>query len=200
MNRPAEPGAPPGPAAEAASTRPGRTLGLARRMASFVYEGLLLFGVGLVPGALGALFVAMTGHQHPLQSDTALRAFTFVLYAVYFSWFWSRRGQTLPMQTWHISVVTTRGEPLSQARALCRFIAACAWFAPATVIATLNGWSRWQGLAAVAVGVVAYALLALLHPERQFWHDALCGTRLVDAPKTTSPAREVGGARVGVAR
>jgi len=25
-------------------------------------------------------------------------------------------------------------------------------------------------------------LLALLHPQRQFWHDALCGTQIIDAP------------------
>ena len=160
---------------------PGATPSLARRMASFVYEGLLLFGIGLIPGALGALFVALTGHEHPLQSDTALRAITLLIYAVYFSWFWSARGQTLPMQTWHIRVVTVDGRPLSQMRALARFVAACAWFAPGAAIAALNHWTRWQALAAVAVGVVAYALLALLHPQHQFWHDALCGTRLVNA-------------------
>jgi uncharacterized RDD family membrane protein YckC len=160
---------------------PGATPSLARRMASFVYEGLLLFGIGLIPGAIGALFVALTGHEHPLQSDTALRAITLLIYAVYFSWFWSARGQTLPMQTWHIRVVTVDGRPLSQMRALARFVAACAWFAPGAAIAALNHWTRWQALAAVAVGVIAYALLALLHPQRQFLHDALCGTRLVDA-------------------
>ena len=160
---------------------PGATPSLARRMASFVYEGLLLFGIGLIPGAIGALFTALTGHEHPLQSDTALRLITLVIYAVYFSWFWSARGQTLPMQTWHIRVVTADGRPLSQMRALARFVAACAWFAPGAAIAALNHWTRWQALAAVAVGVIAYALLALLHPQRQFWHDALCGTRLVDA-------------------
>ena len=157
----------------------GTTPSLRRRMASFVYEGLLLFGIGLIPGALGALFVALTGHQHPLQSDAALRLITLLIYAVYFSWFWSARGQTLPMQTWHIRVVTAQGARLSQPRALARFIASCAWFAPAAAIAAVNHWTRWQGLAAIGVGVVAYALLALLHPQRQFWHDALCGTRLV---------------------
>ena len=152
---------------------------LARRLASLVYEGLLLFGIGLIPGAIGALFAALSGHQHPLQSDSALRVIAFLIYAVYFTWFWSARGQTLPMQTWHIRVVTATGQRLSQPRALARFVASCAWFAPATALAAVNHWTRWQGLAAVAVGVVAYALLALLHPQRQFWHDALCGTRLV---------------------
>lgn len=153
---------------------------LSRRMACFVYEGMILFGIGLIPGAIGALFVALTGHQHPLQSDTALRLITFTIYAVYFSWFWSVRGQTLPMQTWHLRVVTAQGQPLTQPRALMRFVASCAWFAPAALLASVNGWTRWQGLAAIAVGVVGYALLSLLHPQRQFWHDALCATRLID--------------------
>ena len=164
----------------------GATPSLKRRMASFVYEGLLLFGIGLIPGAIGALFVALTGHRHPLQSDAALRGITLLIYAVYFSWFWSVRGQTLPMQTWHIRVVTAQGEPLSQPRALMRFVASCAWFAPAAALAAVNHWTRWQGLAAVGVGVVAYALLTLLHPQRQFWHDALCGTRLINAEPRSS--------------
>ncbi len=154
---------------------------LRRRMASFVYEGLLLFGIGLIPGAVGALFVALTGQQHPLQSGTALQVITFLIYGVYFTWFWSKRGQTLPMQTWHIRVVTADGQRLRQGQALLRFFASCLWVAPATVLAMLNDWSKWQALSAVGVGVVVYALLALLHPQRQFWHDAICGTRLITA-------------------
>ena len=181
MNSPAAPDS--GTAAATATANPAShepaTPSLARRMASFVYEGLLLFGIGLIPGAIGALFVAMTGHQHPLQSDAALRVITLALYAIYFTWFWSARGQTLPMRTWHLKLMTTDGRRLSQARALARFVASCAWFAPAAVLAAVNGWSRWQGIGAALVGVVGYALLALLHPRRQFWHDAVCGTQII---------------------
>ncbi len=176
-----------GPEAGGANTF--TTPSLKRRMASFAYEGLLLFGIGLIPGAIGALFVALTGHQHPLQSDTALRAITLAIYAIYFTWFWSVRGQTLPMRTWHIKVVTAQGEPLSQPRALLRFVAACAWFAPAALIASLNHWTRWQGLGAIGLGVIAYAVLALLHPQRQFWHDAVSGTRLIDLRPPAQQAR-----------
>lgn len=162
------------------------TPSLARRMASFVYEGLLLFGIGLIPGAIGALFVSLTGHQHPMQSDAALRLITLALYAIYFTWFWSARGQTLPMRTWHLQVVTNTGRRLTQARALARFAASCAWFAPAALLAALNGWTRWQGIVAAVVGVVGYALLTLLHPRHQFWHDALCGTQIISATPEVS--------------
>lgn len=155
------------------------TPSLKRRMASFTYEGLLLFGIGLIPGALGALLVSLTGNQHPLQSDAGLRVITLLIYAVYFTWYWSIRGQTLPMQTWNIRVVTAKGQRLSGWRALARFAASCAWFAPAALLAAANGWTRWHGLLAMGIGVMAYALLALAHPQRQFWHDALCGTRLI---------------------
>jgi len=174
-------------ASAVAATGAQQAPGLNRRMASFVYEGLLLFGIGLVPGAIGALFVALTGHRHPLQSDASLRIITLLIYAVYFTWFWSGTGQTLPMKTWHLRVVTTQGQRLSQVRALMRFVASCAWFAPAALLSALNGWTGWQGLGAAAIGVVAYAMLALVHPQRQFWHDALCGTRIIDAKPAAPP-------------
>ena len=151
-------------------------------MASFCYEALLLFGLALIPGVLGALFFAQTGQRHPLQGDTALRIYAFVLYGAYFVWFWSRRGQTLAMQTWRIRVVTTGGAPLSESRALARYLACCiAWFGPPYALGAALGWRPAISVAAVAAWFALYALLALLEPRRQFWHDRLCGTRLVDA-------------------
>jgi len=154
-----------------------RAPSLRRRMACLVYEVLILFGIGLLPGAVGALLLAITGHPQ----DTALRVIAFAIYGMYFVWFWSRRGQTLPMQTWHIRLVTEDGQRPSVARASMRYLAGCAWIAPASLLAWANGWTRWQFLVAVGVGVVVYALLARLHPQRQFWHDALCKTRLINA-------------------
>ncbi|HEV7577746.1 MAG TPA: RDD family protein [Caldimonas sp.] len=158
------------------------TPSLARRMACFAYEATLLFGIALIPGVLGALFFAQTGQRHPLQSETALRLYALVLYGVYFVWLWSRRGQTLAMQTWRIRLVSAAGERVSQARALGRYAAACcAWFGPATAISSALHWPPARSLGAVAAGIGGWALLALLEPDRQFWHDRLCGTRLVDA-------------------
>ena len=166
------------------------TPSLARRMACFAYEATLLFGLALIPGVLGAIFFAQTGQRHPLQSDTALRWYALVLYGVYFVWLWSKRGQTLAMQTWRIRLVTAPGTSVSQARALARYLACCcAWFGPATVIASTMHWPPARSLGAVAAGIAGWALLALLEPERQFWHDRLCGTRLVTVAARAGAAR-----------
>jgi uncharacterized RDD family membrane protein YckC len=156
---------------------------LSRRMASFVYEGLILFGILLIPGAVGALIVAVTGQQHSARSDVALQVISFAIYAAYFTWFWTQRGQTLPMQTWRIKVVTADGRPLSWARAFVRYLASWLWVAPAALIAALNHWSFREEpramVASASVGVLSYALLALVLPQRQFLHDLICSTKLV---------------------
>ena len=111
-----------------------------------------------------------------------MRLFAWTLYGIYFVWFWSKRGQTLAMQTWHIRLVSAAGGKLTQARALCRYVACCiAWFAPATIAARVMHLQPWPSIGLTAAGIVVYALLALIAPGRQFWHDRLCGTRLVDA-------------------
>ena len=153
------------------------TPGLARRLAAFVYEGVLLFGVVMIAGYL---YSSLTQQHHALQGQVGLRAFLFVVMAAYFVWFWSHGGQTVAMRAWQVRLVTHDGQPVGQGRAALRYLASWVWFLPA--LATAWGavlHSAAQIFALMLVGVLAYALLARLHPQRQFWHDALCGTRLV---------------------
>ena len=153
------------------------TPGLARRMAAFVYEGVLLFGVLFVAGYL---YSALTQQRHALQGQAGLQVFVFVVLAIYFVVFWTRGGQTVAMKAWHVRVVTADGRPLSQIRALARYVASWVWFVPALAAAWLAELHRaFEIFGLMIVGVIAYALLSLAHPQRQFWHDALCGTRLV---------------------
>lgn len=161
--------------------------GLARRMAAFVYEGVLLFGVVMIAAYL---YSSLTQQRHALQGQTGLQAFLFVVLAIYFVVFWSRGGQTVAMRAWHIRLVTADGAPVGQARALARYVASWVWFVPALVSAHWAGLrSAFEIFVLMAVGVLGYALLALAHPQRQFWHDAVCGTRLVTwRPRAKSPA------------
>lgn len=160
------------------------TPGLLRRMAAFVYEGVLLFGVLFVAGYL---YSTLTQQRHALQGQMGLQAFVFIVLGLYFIVFWTRGGQTVAMRAWHIRLVTHDGTPVGRVRALARYLASWIWFVPALVAARMAGLhSALEILLLVVVGIVAYALLARAHPQRQFWHDALCGTRLVDsrAPAT----------------
>ena len=162
-----------------AAPGPLRAPGLARRLACFVYEGVLLFGVVMIAGWL---FSTLSQQRHALQGRGLLQAFLFVVFGIYFIWFWSHGGQTLAMKTWRVRVVTASGAPLTQARALARYVLSWIWWLPGLLLAWLGGWHAAGALfGALAAGVLGYALLALAHPQRQFWHDAACGTRLVDA-------------------
>lgn len=154
-----------------------RAPSLLRRMASFLYEGVLLFGVVFVAGII---YSVLSQQRHALQGRHGLIVALFVVLGVYFVWYWSRNGQTLAMQTWHVRLVGADGLPVSRTRALARYLASWVWFLPALALAYVAGWhGTWAVLGCVLAGVALYALLSFLHPQRQFLHDALCGTRLV---------------------
>ncbi|MEK8050736.1 RDD family protein [Ideonella sp. DXS22W] len=179
MTQPADAGA--GPAAPGAIDFTAPTL--RRRMAAFLYEGVLLFGVLMIAGYL---YSSLTQQRHALQGKAGLQAFLFVVLGIYFTWFWSRGGQTVAMKAWHVRLVDAAGAPVSQARAFARYLLSWLWFLPALLavwLADLHGGGVVS--AVLMAGVAGYASLAFLRPDRQFWHDAVCGTRLI----TWRPAR-----------
>ena len=80
-----------------------------------------------------------------------LQFFILVVLAAYFLWCWLRGGQTLAMRAWKIRLVE-----VTPRRALARF-ALAALLLPISIL--------W----------------ALVDRDRQFLHDRLAGTRLIDA-------------------
>lgn len=145
-------------------------------MACWLYEGMLLFAVVFVAGwlfsTLGQMRNAMDERRHLLQ------AFLFVVFGIYFSWFWAR-GQTLAMKTWNIRVVDALGRPVTQLRALARYALSWLWFLPPLAAMAPFRLSGMESVVIVLGWVTVWALLSRFHPQRQFWHDALAGTRLV---------------------
>ncbi len=153
---------------------------LRRRLACLLYESVLVFAVVFFAALV---YSVLTDQRHALAGRHGLGAIAFVLApGAYFTWYWSQTGQTLPMQTWRIRVLSAQGERLSRWRALLRFIAAWLWFLPALLLAWGLGWhsSGTRLSLLLIVGAMVYALSSRLHPRGQFWHDVLCRTRLVD--------------------
>jgi uncharacterized RDD family membrane protein YckC len=169
--------------------------GVWRRMAAFLYEGVLLFGVVMIAGYL---YSSLTQQRHALLGRHGLQAFLFVVLGIYFVWFWSRGGQTVAMKAWNIRLVSHDGSAVSQPRALARYLLSWLWFAPALLAMYLSGLSGTGTTATLLIaGIVGYAWLARLHPQRQFLHDIACGTRLIHwhppqrAGAAPTPARRV---------
>jgi uncharacterized RDD family membrane protein YckC len=146
-------------------------------LACLLYEGMLMFGVVFVASYL---FGTLSQTRHALDNRNALQAFLFVIFGIYFTWFWSR-GQTLAMKTWHIRVVDRHGAPLTQARALARYLLSWLWFLPPLAVMAPFHLTGPESTVLVLGWMAVWAILSRFHPLRQYWHDALAETRLISA-------------------
>jgi uncharacterized RDD family membrane protein YckC len=132
---------------------------LLRRLSSLVYESLIVVALLLLAGLafLLPLYLA-TGRDASAGWPLWLfRGWVLAVLGLYFGWFWTRGGQTLPMRTWRLRLVAADGAPVGRGRALCRYLLA------------------WPSVLAVGAGLA----WALVDRDRQFLHDRLAGTRLV---------------------
>lgn len=158
---------------------------LVRRMACWLYEGLLMFGVVFIAGYL---FGSLSQTRNAMDNRHALQAFLFVVFGIYFVWLWSK-GQTLAMKTWGITVVDRSGHPITQTRALLRYVLSWLWFLPALAAMAPFTLSGSESVVIVLGWVAVWGILSRFHPQQQFWHDALAGTRLVSTPRRSGKTR-----------
>jgi len=145
-----------------------------RRLACWFYEGVLLFWLVFIADYL---FDTLSQSRNALAHRELRMGYLFVVFGIYFGWFWSR-GQTLAQKTWHIRVVDARGQAVSQPRAVLRYVLAWVWFLPPLAAYSLD-LPLLTTLGLLVLWIAAWALASRLHPQRQFWHDQLAGTRLI---------------------
>jgi len=161
-----------------------------RRLAAMLYESMLLFGVLAVAGAV---FAVALEQRHALYLREQLQYALFIVLALYFVWFWTHGGQTLAMKTWRIRLVTSSGAAVGYPRALLRYLLAWVWLLPGLVVAAAVDAHGPALLLIPAANLLLWALTPFLDAERQFLHDRLAGTRLVQhapsAPASGKPAR-----------
>ena len=164
---------------------------LKRRLASMLYESMLLFGVLFIAAWL---FSTLLQQRHALYLRHAQQIWLVLVTGAYFIWFWTHGGQTLAMKTWHIRLVTADGLPVPAWRAALRYVLAWLWFLPGLGLAAALGAAAWMLVMVPVLNMLLWALGIYLDPQRQFIHDRLAGTRLViskpvsrQAPAATAP-------------
>ncbi len=130
--------------------------GIGRRLASMLYESLVVFSILLV----GFLFpqIVLNGFGLGVGAKLLWLHVVLVLMA-YFVWCWLHGGQTLPMKTWKLRIANPDGSPPRPAQAVLRYLAA------------------WPSVVLFGVGI----LWALIDPDKQFLHDRIAGTRIVSS-------------------
>ena len=150
---------------------------LRRRLTAMVYEFFLLFAVEMLAVLV---FLLATGNRQEAPYQHGLKLFLFLVTGAYFTWCWTNTGHTLAMKTWRIKLIKPGHARLPWRAAIARYLLAWGWFAPALIVCALFGLhARGQIAVALAIGVLAWSLTALLDKDRQFLHDRLAGTRLV---------------------
>jgi uncharacterized RDD family membrane protein YckC len=156
-----------------------------RRLTSMVYEILLAFAALFLPFLV---FEIVTKASHTALVEHMRQALAFLILGVYFVHQWTRKGQTLAMQTWRIKLVQPGHERLPMRTALVRYLLAWLWVLPGIVVAYAADLSNKNKLYAIFASVLLWSLTALLDKDRQFLHDRLAGTRLVQLPKPEKKA------------
>ena len=147
-------------------------------MACWLYEGLLLFALLFIAVLVQAVLALLIP---ALQSTHVLQIVLFLLFGAYFAWFW-HKGQTLAMKTWRIQVVDLKGRRLTPVRALTRYALSWLWFLPPLAAMAPFHLSPAENMVLVTGWITVWALLSRFHPQKQFLHDALAGTRLIQVP------------------
>lgn len=148
---------------------PEMHVNIIRRLASLLYDSLLVLAVIFIAGAAFSLLATGGSVSQPHQSAqlTVLQGplrYVFQLYllvvgAGYYVLFWVKRGQTLGMKTWRIRLERNDGSKLDLKTAILRALYALPSYG-------------------LGIGVV----WALFDRQGQYLHDRLAGTRLVNQP------------------
>ena len=146
--------------------------GLLRRLGALLYDYLVVIALLIIAGFIGmgvAYLLLATGMATVPEGKDAAWLLTSPLYSAwlalvicgFYTWFWTRAGQTIGMRAWRLRVVDRNGASPGWGAALLRFVVA------------------QVSLALFCLGF----LWCLFERERRGWHDLASGTRVLREPK-----------------
>jgi uncharacterized RDD family membrane protein YckC len=159
----------------------------AKRFASMMYEGVLLFAVVFIASYL---FDTLTQSRHGLMFREGRIVALFVAIGLYFVTSWRRASQTLPMKAWHMRLVNVDGHRPTLAQLLVRYT--LTWPIPLIGLGVIHflvivtGWPAFY-LFAIATPFLIF-VPSWFTSDGQFLHDKLAGTRIVDYRETKNAA------------
>lgn len=134
------------------------TASFSRRITSLLYEILVVFSILLIGFLLPQIVFSAFGLS---LGSKGLWVHIALVLMIYFLWCWLNGGQTLPMKTWRLRIVNADGSRIRPAQALLRYLVA------------------WPSTLFFGIGI----LWALFDKDKQFLHDRIAGTCIIEHPK-----------------
>jgi RDD family len=122
----------------------------------------------------------------------------YVLFGIYFTWYWTKTGQTLAMQTWHVKMVDQQEKLLNRNQALIRYAISTLWLIPTVLIYIMFKYvfliplGHWPTIELMFCMVLFFwpltCLLDHANPNgSQSLADKLAKTQLIQIPKNKNP-------------
>lgn len=154
-----------------------------------MYEGVLLFGVVFLAGYA---FDTLTQSRDAMMFRHLRQAILFLAIGIYFVLSWHRQGRTLPMKTWNVQLTDTHGRRPGFGRLIMRYL--LLWPIPLLSALIIYSFTRYTGYQAADLLIVftpfALFIWTWFDPQKQFLHDRLLGTRLVDSRQLNTYASQ----------
>lgn len=120
----------------------------------FLYEALVVFSILIIGFLLPQIVLSGFGWS---TNPQGLWLHIGALLMAYFIWCWLNGGQTLPMKTWRLRLISADGLPLRPLQAVLRYLIA------------------WPSIMCLGLGL----LWVFFDKDRRFLHDRLAGTKIV---------------------
>ena len=153
---------------------------LKQRLICMLYEAVLLFGVFF---AADLLFDLITQGSDAGGLRNWRQLYLFIVLGGYFTYFWGHGGQTLPMKTWQIKLVSADQQKLTFRQAGVRYCIAWMWFLPALALTYVLQIQHWPSIGLFFAGIAVWAATIKFDRHGQFLHDRIAGTQLIALPK-----------------
>ena len=153
-----------------------------RRFGAFTHELLFLVAYLFI---VGLIFASLSGESTKSIRPQILtgpiawlqQAYLFLTIGGYFVYFWIRGRRTLAFKTWALRLKSADGSEVTARQAVIRYMAT--WIGPALGLAMFMLIGK-SGSAWWILGVFANFLWAIVDPTKQFLHDRISGTRVVN--------------------
>ena len=131
---------------------------LIKQLAAMLYDSFLIFAILFV----ATVFALILNNGEAIESSPVYTLYLVLVIFLFYSWFWSKCGQTLGMRVWKIQIINDYGRN------------------PAWQVCILR----------LVFAIFSMACLGLGYWWRLFkpytWHDKLSQTRIIDVSQSSN--------------